>query len=164
MSPFSASVSPYIKYIAAHLEMQKGIFTLPTYIISLYSSKRQLSKFPLTRELSAKLTEGDMQRAFIYTSRANHLENAQNASSIEKILSRLRQERINCISGNSISPFANGDSRRCPKNPQVFRRKLDERLLRLARRKLYFTPSAFPSQKSPSRLRLSLPYLESRTE
>ena len=97
--------------------MQKGIFTLPTYIISLYSSKRQLSKFPLTRELSAKLTEGDMQRAFIYTSRANHLENAQNASSIEKILSRLRRERINCISGKGISPFANGDSRRCPKNP-----------------------------------------------
>lgn len=40
--------------------MQKGIFTLPTYIISLYSSKRQLSKFPLTRELSAKLTEGEI--------------------------------------------------------------------------------------------------------
>lgn len=66
------------------------------------------------RELSAKLTEGDIQRAFIYTSRANHLE---NASSIEKILSRLRRERINCISGKGISPFANGDSRRCPKNP-----------------------------------------------
>ena len=54
MSPFSASVSPYIKYIAAHLEMQKGIFTLPTYITSLYSSKRQLS---------AKLTEGEIQSA-----------------------------------------------------------------------------------------------------
>lgn len=85
------------------------------------------------RELSAKLTEGDMQRAFIYTSRANHLENAQNASSIEKILSRLRQERINCISGKSISPFANGDSRLCldeSKRTLMFafkfsRRKLD---------------------------------------
>jgi len=43
--------------------MQKGIFTLPTYIISLYSSKRQLSKFPLTRELSAKLTEGVNRRS-----------------------------------------------------------------------------------------------------
>ena len=34
--------------------MQKGIFTLPTYITSLYSSKRQLS---------AKLTEGEIQSA-----------------------------------------------------------------------------------------------------
>ena len=164
MSPFSASVSPYIKYIAAHLEMQKGIFTLPTYIISLYSPKKAAFQVPSDEGAVSEAAEGDIQRAFIYTSRANHLENAQNASSIEKILSRLRQERINCISGKSISPFANGDSRRCPKNPQVFRRKLDERLLRLARRKLYFTPSAFPSQKSPSRLRLNLPYPESQTE
>ena len=164
MSPFSASVSPYIKYIAAHLEMQKAFSLYLRTSSPSIRQKRQLSKFPLTRELSAKLTEGDMQRAFIYTSRANHLENAQNASSIEKILSRLRRERINCISGNKVSPFANGDSRRCPENPQVFRRKLDERLLRLARRQLYFTPSAFPSQKSPSRLRLNLPYPGSQTE
>lgn len=46
MSPFSASISPYIKYIAAHLEMQKGIFTLPTYIISLYSSKKAAFQVP----------------------------------------------------------------------------------------------------------------------
>ena len=46
MSPFSASVSPYIKYITTHLEMQKGIFTLPTYIISLYSSKKAAFQVP----------------------------------------------------------------------------------------------------------------------
>ena len=109
MSPFSASVSPYIKYITTHLEMQKGIFTLPTYIISLYSSKK--AAFQVPSDWGRYI-----ESFYIHKSLKSPWKRIKRKLN-KKILSRLRRERINYISGKSISTFANGDSRRCPKNP-----------------------------------------------